>query len=231
MEIEEYRPARLSSYRQVEKDTTLVAPGSKPRASNGQLSRSSSQHLSTGQSLSSSITRRPPWVEHWWRTVSSDNDTLHPHHRHYFDQRGLETSYRTRPELDQTSPVYRRRTPRHVGFIYKAITQPGQSADASGKLDPNDLIAGKYVGNTFQWKDRCRMFGTDVRPKSSNGDDKVPWVCDHHILESEDNTILNPVMRHYFSEHGLESSFRNRGRQSGRPIKAPPVRNRPTTAP
>merc|ERR1712060_645135 len=52
------------------------------------------------------------------------------------------------------------------------------------------------------------------------GGSKIPWVNDHHLLESDDNTILNPRLRHYFGGEGLESSFRMRGRHYGRPLPA-----------
>lgn len=170
--------------------------------------------------------RRPPWVGHWWKQASTDNDAIHPYLRHYFDRRGLETSYRTRPEIDETSPVYQYRTPRHKGFVYKAVTAPPLSI-AGSEDDPFD-IAHRCSGN-IQWRDRCRMFGTDAKPKLAT-DQQIPWVSDHHILESDDNAGLNPIFRHYFEKPGIESSFRNRGRESGRP-KPNVHRKRPCTAP
>lgn len=170
--------------------------------------------------------KRPPWVEHWWKSATTDNDALHPYLRHYFDRRGVEASYRTRPEIDETSPVYQYRTPRHVGFRYKAVIAPVNSI-AGNADDPLD-ISNRCSGN-IQWKDRCRIFGTEPKPALSPKT-KIQWVSDHHIMESDDNTMFNPVFRHYFDKIGAESSFRNRGRVSGRPM--PDMhKKRPCTAP
>lgn len=172
--------------------------------------------------------KRPAWVNDWWKTVTTDNEALHPHHRHYFDRRGLETSYRKRPEIYATSPVYMPHTPKHKGFIYRAMTSPALNTNPPGtELDPFDL-SNKYRGS-IQWGDRIKLCGTDPKAKSPTKGVKIPWVCDHHNLESVDNSLVNPICRHYFEENykqlnghvqnGLESSFKNRGRVSGRPIK------------
>jgi len=45
---------------------------------------------------------------------------------------------------------------------------------------------------------------------------KIPWVKDHHVTVATDNEGLNPMLRHFFDQDGLESSFRNRGMHYGR---------------
>merc|ERR1712130_334803 len=59
----------------------------------------------------------------------------------------------------------------------------------------------------------------EVLEKTEQGSAKHPanWVADHHRGVSEDNATLNPMQRHYFDAEGIESSYRNRGHQYGRP--------------
>merc|ERR1711957_1163821 len=157
---------------------------------------------------------RKPWVDSFWQTADIDNDNLHPHLRHYFDRRGVEASYRRRPILDKNTPKLRPRTAKHKGFVYTApsLSASSPSLSPSGQqLDPLD-VSGRY-GGSIQWGSRCTKYGPSLDAKEKGGE-KIPWVEDHHICESDDNHGLPPTFRHYFDAEGIESSFENRGRES-----------------
>lgn len=156
------------------------------------------------------------WLDCWSQLGSSDNDSLHPLLRHYFDQRGIESSYRQRPTADhpwlQTQPLRTPQRPSARTLKTKIITR------ATMAPKPPDPDAPP---KSIPWGVRCLRYGGDYQahhylPKSH----KIPWVYDHNRSESEDNEVMNPLLRHYFDADGIESSFRNRGRQFGRPVRS-----------
>jgi len=176
---------------------------------------------------------RMPWVDSFWQTPSVDNDNLHPHLRHFFDRRGLESSYRQRPWVDATTKRMRPRTgqrptTREKIMRYRSISEGslGQGSVMSTQSSNHDEeeqigVEGRHTGGV-NWGARCRDLGTDAYKIKQNGvTQKVPWVLDHHVSVATDNVILNPTLRHYFDVDGLESSFRNRGMHYGRQIRLP----------
>jgi hypothetical protein len=87
-------------------------------------------------------------------------------------------------------------------------------------LAPDPLDVENRVFGNVRWNTRTLFFGQSKkvgRDKSTG--EKVPWVSDHHITETMDNHLMNPMNRHYFDKDGIESSFRNRGRHHGRPAR------------
>ncbi|CAK9056748.1 unnamed protein product [Durusdinium trenchii] len=165
------------------------------------------------------------WLDCWSQTGSSDNDSLHPLLRHYFDHRGIESSYRQRPTADhpwlQTIPP---RTPQRPSARTLKKKIINRATMAPKPPDPG------APAKSIPWGVRCLRYGGDFKahhylPKTH----KIPWVYDHNRSESEDNPAMNPLLRHYFDADGIESSFRNRGRQFGRPVR--PVFGRQFTQP
>jgi len=167
-------------------------------------------------------------------TVSPDNEALHPHLRSYFDRRGLESCYRQRPVIDLTSKKLRPRTPgrpstREKIMKFRSTSEPSLGQGSSMSADDEEEKIGVEFRHTggIHWGGRCQMTGTD-KPKAPvvkhpvTGEVmKIPWVNDHHNSVSTDNSILHPALRHYFDVDGVESSFRNRGLQDGRPMRFP----------
>lgn len=156
------------------------------------------------------------WLDCWAQSGSSDNDSLHPLLRHYFDHRGIESSYRQRPTADhpwlQTLPP---RTPQRPSARTLKTKIINRATMAPKPPDPD------APAKSIPWGVRCLRYGGDYQahhylPKTH----KIPWVYDHNRSESEDNTAMNPLLRHYFDADGIESSFRNRGRQFGRPVRS-----------
>lgn len=141
------------------------------------------------------------WLDCWGQRGSSDNDSLHPLLRHYFDHRGIETLPPRTPQRPSARTL-------KTKIINRATMAPKPpDPDAPPKSIP--------------WGVRCLRYGGDYQahhylPKSH----KIPWVYDHNRSESEDNEVMNPLLRHYFDADGIESSFRNRGRQFGRPVRS-----------
>jgi len=209
----------------------------------------------TASSTSGSKARREKWDSCHHHVASTDNDHLHPHLRHYFDRRGIEASYRTRPNMNRTTPVLRPRTPQRPGTREKILKfRPSASdpslptsnhahanSDAGGSHDPLDM-KNRGRGN-IHWGTRCLLHGCEYsagsptrissdigntkkhhevdKHRGLSGQRRIPWVQDHHVCVSDDNSVLNPMLRHYFEIDGLESSFRNRGLHYGRPIRTP----------
>eukprot|EP00439_Symbiodinium_sp_Y106_P034946 s1123_g4.t1 len=156
------------------------------------------------------------WLDCWGQIGSTDNDALHPHLRHMFDKRGIESSYRQRPTADhpwlQTLPP---RTPQRPSP--RTLKQRIICRATAQKPPPDPSEPAKSI----PWGVRCLRYGADFQAhRSMPRDEKIPWVYDHNRSESEDNTVMNPILRHYFDQDGIESSFRNRGRQFGRPVKS-----------
>jgi len=174
--------------------------------------------------------REKNWENKAHLTCSVDNGTLHPMLRHYFDRRGLEASYRTRPHIDKVAPRLPPRTPGRPSTREKILrhyvsdsainlsTVEGKRAAALAAADPD--VEKRAVEDNIHWGRRCLMVGPDASVKQAPDGSKIPWVGDHHLLESDDSVILNPRLRHYFGDEGLESSFRMRGRHYGRPLPA-----------
>jgi len=153
------------------------------------------------------------WRSWHHQDASVDNTGLHPHLRHYFDRRGLEASYRQRPHIDHPSlQTMKPRTPGRV-IMERMKSEPTLKSPSIGQLAPEPPKA-------IHWGTRCLRYGPDHKVMQGPDGDKIPWVYDHHRCESEDNDAINPLNRHYFDVDGLESSFRNRGRQYGRPLKS-----------
>eukprot|EP00933_Yihiella_yeosuensis_P060231 TRINITY_DN6247_c0_g1_i1.p1 TRINITY_DN6247_c0_g1~~TRINITY_DN6247_c0_g1_i1.p1 ORF type:complete len:362 (-),score=51.44 TRINITY_DN6247_c0_g1_i1:160-1245(-) len=132
--------------------------------------------------------------------ASVDNDGSHPLMRHYFDRRGCESSYRQRPYID--GPWTKSIKPRTPGRdkIDKSTSLPNLST----------------IDTSIPWGKRCFYYGADPKARVGPNGEKIPWCGDFAMSESADNYILNPLNRHYFDREGLESSFRNRGRDYGR---------------
>lgn len=152
------------------------------------------------------------WISTHSQSASVDNVILHPHLRHYFDRRGLEASYRQRPHVDHVwLRSLRPRTP--GGPTTAEKLQRWKSEPTLPPISPSE--------KDIHWGQRCLTYGTSAEVREGPEGEKIPWVYDFDRSESEDNVILNPILRHYFDKDGLESSFRNRGRQYGRPL--PPV--------
>lgn len=156
------------------------------------------------------------WNAAWNSSASTDNDGLHPHLRHYFDKRGLEASYKQRPHCDhQWLKGMRPRTPGRPSTRDKLLKWSTSAPEL--ELDELD-VKGREKGN-IHWGTRCMRYGPDSQTRRSPNGEKIPWVYDHNRSETEDNEMMNPVLRHYFDADGIESSFRNRGRHYGRPPK------------
>jgi hypothetical protein len=183
------------------------------------------------------LASRRNWVDTHHQTVSPDNEALHPHLRSYFDRRGLESCYRQRPHVNATTKLFPPRTPQRPSTREKIMrfrTSLSEPSLASGSIMSNSNqsegmeeesrgVEGRHTGGV-NWGERCQMLGTadykvktKDRAKGSASPQKIPWVKDHHVSVALDNTILNPMLRHYFDADGLESSFRNRGQHYGRP--------------
>jgi len=165
--------------------------------------------------------REQQWINGWEKSCSEDNPMLHPHLRHYFDRRGLEASYRMRPFINACTPVMRPRTPRRPSTREKIMRVCASEPKIIGPGNPEDnLGAAGRVGGEIPWSRRCFMYGCESSTKINPFDGgKIPWVMDHHRTEAEDNEGVHPLLRHSFDKAGLESSFRQRGRHYGRPLK------------
>jgi len=176
---------------------------------------------------------RRSWVEAHHMTVSPDNPSLHPHLRSYFDRRGLESCYKSRPIIDLTSKKLRPRTPQRPStrekiMRFRSVSEPSLTkvslmSELSDQVEAGGIEA-RHIGTT-NWGKRCLHYGTadfKIKPKREDGrPEKIPWVADHHTSVGTDNVILHPALRHYFDQDGLESSFRNRGIHWGRKQKEP----------
>lgn len=146
--------------------------------------------------------RRKPWVDAFWMDCSTDNPGINPALRHYFDRRGMESSYRTRPLVQKHAPVLPPHSPREP--------YPQHSREAKKPLKE---------GSEMHWGNRCLKYGCNV--KAQTMDSQIPWVADHHVTEAVDNGGIHPKLRHYFDKDGLPSSFKNRGRHFGRTLSDP----------
>eukprot|EP00928_Gymnodinium_smaydae_P071162 TRINITY_DN54828_c0_g1_i1.p1 TRINITY_DN54828_c0_g1~~TRINITY_DN54828_c0_g1_i1.p1 ORF type:complete len:1011 (-),score=303.26 TRINITY_DN54828_c0_g1_i1:72-3077(-) len=170
--------------------------------------------------------REKQWVNNWQLSATVDNDSINPLLRHYFDRRGLESSYRTRPALDAVTPKMRPRTPGRPSTREKILrysqSDPAleQRRKKRGGDEEPEVDARKRGEGDISWGRRCLMYGSDASTKARPGEPKIPWVRDHNRVESEDNEGVNPLNRHYFDRDGLESSFRQRGRHYGRPLRS-----------
>lgn len=154
------------------------------------------------------------WCDSHHRDVTDDNPALHPHLRHYFDRRGLESSYRQRPHLENAPRLHRPRTPQRPSEREKILKWRSSSEpQLTNEMD----VSARHHGSIV-WGRRCLMYGPDTKLRETADGSKIPWVNDFHRSESEDNEILNPLLRHYLDKDGLESSFRNRGRHYGRAL-------------
>jgi len=153
--------------------------------------------------------KRKPWVDAFWMDCSTDNPLLNPLLRHYFDRRGIEASYRTRPEVAKHAPVLPSKSPR------EPYPQHSKESKALIKNEPN-----------IHWGNRCLMYGCKYKldKKAQTMSGEIPWVEDHNVDECVDNVGLHPYLRHYFDRDGLPSSFKNRGRNYGRPLPDHPFR-------
>lgn len=171
-----------------------------------------------------------PWDPTHTSLASSDNTSLHPFLRHYFDCRGLEASVRMRPHVDH--PAMRKLPSRVPGRPTTAEKMARWSTDlpesqslpslhsqmSKMSNDENTLDTANRHKGSITWGGRCLMAGPDVKVQYRPSGEKIPWVCDHHRTEAEDNAGLHPRIRHYFDADGCFTSFRNRGRHHGKPI-------------
>jgi len=182
------------------------------------------------------------WSSTHHNVASVDNKIINPHLRHYFDTRGLEASYRERPGIDKGMPMLpsrvqqgqinngrpttREKILRHYSSegansllekAYGSKVKRKTKADAPPKIE---VDAGKRGEGSIPWGRRCLTYGADHNRRQTADGSKMPWVSDHHRSETEDNHLVNPLLRHYFDADGLESSFRLRERHHGRPKRA-----------
>lgn len=171
--------------------------------------------------------REKDFIDRFDLSCSVDNDLLHPHLRHYFDRRGIKSGYKNRPHVDKVTPKLRPRTPERPSTREKILRYYASDSALLASLGLSKGSPAKVVSGARErgegditWGRRCLMFGPDKAVRQGEDNDKIPWVSDHHRMESEDNEILNPLLRHYFERDGLESSFRMRGRHYGRPLPA-----------
>merc|ERR1712032_426994 len=116
----------------------------------------------------------------------------------------MEASFRMRPHVDSDS--LRRQRPRSSGRPSNEELWLKHSASAPGALghgprpgdDPLD-VRFRHQGSV-PWGKRCLTHGAGISPEKKK--EKVPWVDDHHVSEADDNTLLNPALRHYFDADG-----------------------------
>mmetsp|Transcript_8232 Transcript_8232/g.18404 ORF Transcript_8232/g.18404 Transcript_8232/m.18404 type:complete len:368 (+) Transcript_8232:192-1295(+) len=163
-----------------------------------------------------------PWNDAFHNTVDVDNDGLHPFLRHYFDRRGVEASFRTRPHVSKCDWRTKVRTPGRPPtrdrILKWSVSEPSLLSTSTVRsreevCPPSLDTEARHSGN-ITWGRRCLQYGRPGEEQDGRG--KIPWVHDHHVSVSIDNDILNPRLRHYFKEEGLEASFRNRGHHYGR---------------
>mmetsp|Transcript_65147 Transcript_65147/g.121436 ORF Transcript_65147/g.121436 Transcript_65147/m.121436 type:complete len:387 (-) Transcript_65147:43-1203(-) len=166
-----------------------------------------------------------PWSDAFHHTVDVDNDKLHPMLRHYFDCRGLEASFRTRPHVSKSDWRTKVRTPRRPPtrdrILKWSVSEPSLLSSSSVRtkeeICPQSLDTDARHTGSITWGRRCLQYGRPgSQPRIQGPPGTIPWVHDHHVSVSFDNDILNPRLRHYFKEEGLEASFRNRGHHYGR---------------
>mmetsp|Transcript_8377 Transcript_8377/g.19730 ORF Transcript_8377/g.19730 Transcript_8377/m.19730 type:complete len:381 (-) Transcript_8377:76-1218(-) len=173
-----------------------------------------------------------PWTDAFHNTVDVDNDKLHPMLRHYFDCRGVESSFRTRPHVSKSDWRTKVRTPRRPPtrdrILKWSVSEPSllssSSVRSKEEICPPTLDTDARHTGSITWGRRCLQYGRPgslPRTQAPAGGGKIPWVHDHHVSVSFDNDILNPRLRHYFKEEGLEASFRNRGHHYGRTAYRP----------
>merc|ERR1719188_81802 len=95
--------------------------------------------MSSSASPKSSVSakERPPWLDSWYQKASTDNDGIHPHLRHYFDRRGMESTFRQRPQLDHPSTRHikprspgRPSTPEKLAKWTKTASAPSLQSEA-----------------------------------------------------------------------------------------------------
>lgn len=202
-----------------------VRPGLRPQAG-----------MMRAEDASGPDTQTEPWNHAFGSMASTDNDGLHPHLRHYFDRRGIESTYKMRPHCDhkwlQALPA---RTPGRPSTREKLLRLSSSEPALGGSLlthkgsDDKLDVKARGVGS-IPWGQRCLLFGPNGNVKRGPVGEKIPWVSDHGIIETDDNEILHPMLRHYFDAEGIESCFRNRGRHYGRPTKMcfgiPPIEHK-----
>lgn len=166
------------------------------------------------------IEGRKDWQYNWALTASVDNNILHKNLRHYFDQRGLESSFRNRPHIDcDWLRGHRSSQPAQPDRREKLMKWTA-SAPSLSMTAPEPGAKAPEPPKAITWGDRCMKYGSEKQVQQPRGSEKIPWVRDHGVSETEDNDILHPSLRHLFVADGLESSFRNRGRGYGRPVRA-----------
>lgn len=181
----------------------------------------SSPSLESLQQERSNALRKSKWCAEHWQTVTVDNPLLHPHFRHYFDRRGLEASYRTRPNLDKVTKRDRPRTPQKPSTddLLRKFSASAPHLEGVYKEDGGVDVAARHVGN-MPWSKRCFFHGPELNKRSPPpNEDRIPWISDFQNVVTEDNELMNPMQRHYFDKDGIESSYRNRGHHYGRPMR------------
>merc|ERR1712129_339425 len=108
----------------------------------------------------------------------------------------------------------------------------GGSSLASKAGDDKLDVKARGMGS-ITWGTRCLILGPNANVKRGLGGEKIPWVYDHGVTETDDNDVLNPLLRHYFDADGIESSYRNRGLNYGRATKMcfgmPPIEHKHTS--
>lgn len=205
-----------------------VRPGMRPKAA-----------MTRGEDEFEPDSPSEPWNSTFGSLASTDNDGLHPHLRHYFDRRGLEATYKMRPHCDhkwlQALPP---RTPGRPSTREKLLrwssSEPALGGSPLASTAGSDKLDVKARGmGSITWGNRCLIYGPNANVTRGLGGEKIPWVYDHGVVETDDNDILNPLLRHYFDADGIESSYRNRGRNYGRPTKMcfgmPPIEHKHTS--
>lgn len=184
------------------------------------FSSPSSPSLESLQQERSNALREARWCAEHWQSVTVDNPLLHPHFRHYFDRRGLEASYRTRPNLDRVTKRDRPRTPQKPSTddLLRKFSSSAPQLEGVYKEDGGVDVAARHAGN-MPWSKRCFFYGPDKKPPVPPNEGRIPWIGDFQNVVTEDNELMNPMQRHYFDSDGIESSYRNRGHHYGRPMR------------
>lgn len=163
--------------------------------------------------------------------VSVDNSRLNKHCRHYFDRQGLSSSYSNRVlDVPDTHEFCRLRTPRHekleqnYGPLVETETEmetrpstapgggkPGLQRRRSSLLlvdaaSPNPLAQPGMLKKTLSSTEIANSQEQEQLKRREQG-----WDRTHNIMVSDDNTMLHPHSRHYFSSRGHPFSYHARG--------------------
>ncbi|CAK0841241.1 unnamed protein product [Prorocentrum cordatum] len=99
---------------------------------------------------------RPEWVESWSVTASLDNSGIHKHLRHYFDRRGLPSTYRAKPALlpfiDDLQPRSRPSTSERAWAMRTSQSMPSfKSASSPDGTARTGSMMSSYSNKSSRW--------------------------------------------------------------------------------